>query len=78
MLNMKITSWNIRGMNSLSKQRMLKKNNLQEKEDIVMIQETKCDSENMERITQKIWPGCEAKWIDVEGASGGISTLWDP
>jgi hypothetical protein len=40
-----------------------------------MMQETKCDAKNIKIITQKIFPGCEAKWIEAKGASGGISTL---
>ena len=43
-----------------------------------MLQETKCDVENMTRITMKIWGGCEEKWIEAKGASRGLSTLWDP
>jgi exonuclease III len=78
MLIMNITSWNIRGMNSLSKQRMIRKRISQEKVDIVLLQETKCDEENIKRITQRIWPRCEEKWIMGEGASEGFATLWDP
>jgi exonuclease III len=65
-------------MNSLSKQRMLKKRISLEKVDIVLLQETKCDDGNINKITQRIWPGCESRWITVEGASGGVATLWDP
>jgi exonuclease III len=75
---MKITSWNIRGMNSPSKQRMLKEKISRIKVDIFLLQETKCDKEIMERITQKIWPEVRLRWIAVEGYSGGLATLWDP
>jgi exonuclease III len=75
MLIMKITSWNIRGMNDPSKQWMMKKIISMMKVDIVLLQETKCDKGNIRRITQRIWPGCEAKWIVAEGASGGVATL---
>jgi exonuclease III len=75
MLIMKITSWNIRGMNALSKQWMLKKRISMDKVDIVLLKETKCDEGNIKRITQRIWLGCEAKWIIVEGVSGGVATL---
>jgi hypothetical protein len=54
MLIMKITFWNIRGMNDLSKQRMLKKKILGMKADIVLLQETKCDKGNIIWITQRI------------------------
>jgi exonuclease III len=77
MLIMKITSWNIRGMKFLYKQIMMKKKIPMMKADIVLLQETKYDEGNIRRITQRIWLGCESRWIVAEGASRGISTLWD-
>jgi exonuclease III len=75
---MKIFSWNIRGLNVASKHRILRKNLDQEKEDIVMLQETKCDSRNMELIARKIWNSCDLICSEVDGALGGISLLWNP
>ena len=57
---------------------MLKERISLEKVDIVLLQETKCDEGNINKITQRIWPRCEARWITVEGASRGFATLWDP
>jgi exonuclease III len=57
---------------------MMKKIISMMKDDIVLLQETKCDEGNIRMITQRIWPGCEARWIATEGASGGVATLWDP
>jgi len=65
-------------MNSPSKQRMLKEKISKIKANIFLLQETKCDKEMMERVTQKIWPGSEAHWIAAEGYSRGLVTLWDP
>jgi exonuclease III len=45
---MKIFSWNIRGLDAASKYRILMKNIDQEKTDITLLQETKCDDRNME------------------------------
>jgi exonuclease III len=67
---MKITSWNIRGMNGSSKQRLIKSKLSRMKADIILLQETKCDEGNIRRITQRIWLGCEARWIAAEGAFG--------
>jgi exonuclease III len=50
---MKLISWNVCGLNAPSKHRMLKKRITQEKVEIVMIQETKCDRETMGKITKK-------------------------
>jgi exonuclease III len=65
-------------MNSPSKQHMLKKIISMMKVDIVLLQETKCGKGNIRRISQRTWPDCEARWIVVEGESGGVATLWDP
>ena len=72
---MKITSCNIRGMNDPSKQWMMKKIISIIKVDIVLLQETKCDKGNIKIITQRIRPGCEARWIAVEGEYGGVAIL---
>jgi hypothetical protein len=50
--NMKIMSWNVRGLNALSKHRMLKKG-LHRRMEVVMIQETKCDKVNMKKIAHR-------------------------
>jgi len=47
---MNIISWNIRGLNGRSKQKMLRDLILAEKPDIVLLQETKCTSEDIERL----------------------------
>lgn len=74
---MKITSWNIRGLNSLNKQRLLKRKLQQEKPDIMFIQETKCTSVQLEAISRKL--GNSIKYIDSasHGWEGGIATIWD-
>jgi hypothetical protein len=64
-------------MNGSSKQRLIKSKLSRMKANIILLQKTKCDKGNIRRITQTIWPGCESKWIVMEGASGGISTLCD-
>jgi hypothetical protein len=43
-----------------------------------MLQETKCDKDTMLRIAQKIWKRCEVVMVDVDGALGVFSILWDP
>jgi endonuclease/exonuclease/phosphatase family metal-dependent hydrolase len=47
---MKIISWNIRGLNGRSKKKMLRDLILAEKPDIVLLQETKCTSEDIDRL----------------------------
>jgi hypothetical protein len=57
---------------------MMKKRITQEKEEVVLIQETKCDKTMMLKITKKIWNKCEVAMVDSKGASSGIAILWDP
>jgi hypothetical protein len=77
-LNMKIFSWNIRGLNVASKHRILRKKLNQVNADLVMLQETKCDSRNMELIARKIWKLCDLLCSEADGASGGLALLWNP
>lgn len=74
---MKLISWNIRGLNSPGKGRLLKKLIMQEKPQIIFIQETKCNSNAIERIATKAWPRGMNVVVDADGASGGLAILWD-
>jgi hypothetical protein len=71
---MNIITWNIRGLNGRSKQRILR-NCLQiENPNILMLQETKCAGVEAERIFQCIWRGCDFILTESIGASGGLET----
>ena len=74
---MKLISWNIRGLNSLRKGRLLKNMLMQEKPTILFLQETKCNSLVLEKIAAKAWPGGLVTAVDAQGASGGLAVLWD-
>jgi len=75
---MKLLSWNVRGLNSASKHRMLKNVIQQEKPTIVFLQETKSNSTILEKILRKIWVGCSSVTVDASGASGGLAIIWNP
>ena len=47
---------------------------------MLFLQETKCNSDNIQEIRSKIWHGILgiAISIDERGAAGGISILWNP
>jgi exonuclease III len=74
---MKIFSWNIRGLNAISKHRILRTKLKQENMDLVMLQETKCDRKSMELIARKIWKPCDFICSEEDGASDGLSFLWN-
>lgn len=74
---MKLISWNIRGLNSPRKGRLLKNMLMQEKPNILFLQETKCNSTVLEKIAAKAWPGGLVTAVDAQGAWGGLAVLWD-
>jgi hypothetical protein len=46
--------------------------------DTFLIQEVKMTMSNLECIAGYIWPGANFCYSEVEGASGGVATLWNP
>jgi len=75
---MKLVSWNVRGLNSPGKSRLLKNMIKLEKPQICFLQETKCNSDRLGSILSKIWPGCRSVAVDATGASGGLAIAWNP
>lgn len=75
---MKLISWNVRGLNSPSKHRMIKNLIQQEKPSIFFLQETKSSNTAIEKVRNKIWAGSSALSVDASGASGGLAILWNP
>ena len=75
---MKIISWNIRGCNHPIKWKTLARNTKQERPDIVFVQETKCSTEGMEKVREKIWKGSRMIALDALGMVGEIVVLWQP
>ena len=75
---MKFISWNIRGCGNPRKWKSLDQKIKQENPDILFLQETKCSSESMDKISSRIWKGCQVMALDATGQSGGIAILWTP
>lgn len=74
---MNLTSWNIRGLNSLGKLRMIKNMIKQEQPQIFFLQETKCNSNTLGNILSRAWMGCHSVAVDASGASGGLAITWN-
>ncbi|RVW69351.1 Transposon TX1 uncharacterized 149 kDa protein [Vitis vinifera] len=71
-------SWNVRGLGSSNKRRVIKDFLRLENPDVVMIQETKkkkCDR----RLVGSVWTVRNKDWVILPacGASGGILFIWD-
>eukprot|EP00253_Pinus_taeda_P012529 PITA_12529 len=74
---MKLTSWNVRGLNSLGKMRLIKNMIKQEQPQICFLQETKCNSNTLGNILSREWPGSNSVVVDASGASGGLTIAWN-
>ena len=70
---MKLISWNIRGLNSPGKHKILKTMIQKERPNILFLQETKCNSEMIGSILSKAWPNCSSVAVDASGTSGGLA-----
>lgn len=74
---MKFVSWNIRGLNAPSKQRLVVDFKKDLKPGIIMLQETKLDDFRIDRIKNSIWKETGlASSVDL-GTVGGLMTLWN-
>ena len=75
---MKFTSWNIRGLGSKRKQRMLSFRMKQDMSDMIFIQEMKCSIQKIKLIHSKWLHRFEFLEVNAANTVGGILTLWNP
>jgi len=75
---MKVISWNVRGINGQTKQRLLKRKVQKEKPDIIFVQETKCANNIIQIVNRKPGRRMEHMDIDSHGWEGGLVTWWNP
>ena len=75
---MKILAWNTRGLGDKSKRMVIKRSLKRLNPDLVLIQETKKDSIDI-NIIKELWSSKDIGWSFVEaiGRSGGMLTMWD-
>ena len=75
---MKILAWNTRGLGDKSKRMVIKRSLKRLNPDLVLIQETKKDSIDI-NIIKELWSSKDIGWAFVEaiGRSGGMLTMWD-
>jgi exonuclease III len=74
---MRITTWNARGLNASSKQRLLYHNLKAFESEIILLQETKLNKEEGNKLSNKL-----KRWNlhmqESRGASGGLGLIWNP
>ena len=77
-MNMKIISWNVRGLNSKEKRAQIKNALKLWNGDIICLQETKLDHIGR-AVIRSLWGNRFADWAyqESEGASGGTVIMWD-
>ena len=75
---MKLISWNTRGCSNPRKWRTLNRKIKQENPDILLLQETKCSCEALEKTRSKIWKGSKVMDLDATGKLGEIAIFWHP
>jgi exonuclease III len=74
---MNIITWNIRGLNGCSKQKFLWDLIMAEKPEILLLQETKCTSEDIDKLLPHCWKLGKEVSIDATRTTGGLAVLWN-
>ena len=77
-MNLKIVSWNVRGLNEHDKRLQVRNLIRKWKADIVCLQETKLELINR-GVIFSLWGGHHVDWLYLGsmGASGGVLLMWD-
>jgi len=74
---MKITTWNIRGLNGTSKRRILKNRLFTQSPDLVLLQESKCSTNGIEMLKKLFAKGFQCTSIEAIGKAGGLLLFWN-
>ena len=73
---MNIVSWNCRGLGNYSKVEVVNDLIRMASPDVLLLQETKIDEDNLLSISNKKWKLNVGKAVSARGTAGGIATLW--
>ena len=73
---MNIISWNCKGLVNSSKVEVVNDLIRMDSLDILLLQETKIDEDNLLSISNKKWNLNVGKAVTARGTAGGIATLW--
>jgi len=78
MMQFKLVSWNVRGLNNRDKRRVIKNIMGDWKADIICLQETKLQG-NITELVRQIWGDRWVKMacLEASGTRGGTMMLWD-
>ena len=73
---MRITTWNVRGLNTPSKKRLIKQYLKSFNLEIILIQETKLNKLEGTKLNKMLglW---DSVFVEAIGASGGLGIIWN-
>lgn len=74
---MKITTWNIRGLNGTSKRLILKNRLFTQSPDLVLLQESKCSTNGKETIKKLFAKGYQCISTEAIGQAGELLMFWN-
>ena len=74
---MKLTTWKARGLNAPSRKRLLKHNIKYFNSNVILIQESKLNSVEIDKFIKMLGVWCSLFQVSL-GASRGLGMLWDP
>ena len=72
---MNIITWNILGINSPRKVKILNLKIGMENVVVMFVQETKCSKQRLMKVGRRVWRNCEVVGIDAYGAARGLGFL---
>ena len=73
-----VLSWNVRGLNSGPRQKVVHGLVRKQGPDVLFLQETKLSVEGMQGLKPRLWSSGECQCIGAQGAFEGLACLWNP
>jgi exonuclease III len=74
---MKVITCNMRGLNGCSKKKWLRELIIAEQPEVLFLQETKCSSEDIDKLIPKCWKQGAAMSIYATRTAGGLTIMWN-
>ena len=73
-----VVSWNVRGLNSIPRQKVVRRLIESQSPDVICIQETKLSIEGLANCASRIWPQGSWQGVGALNSLGGVACFWDP
>jgi exonuclease III len=73
-----VLSWNVRGLNSIPRQKAVRRLIESQSPDVIFLQETKLSIEGLANCASRIWPLGSWQGVGALNCSGGVACFWDP